>query len=463
MNRMKYIITALCLLYATLSTAQQIPNTLSPADKVYGLSKFWQEVNYNFVYINRINRTEWDSAYKAMIPLMQQSANDYEYYRLMQKFCALLKDGHTNVWMPNILANLQLTRMFGDYWFDLKNIEGKAIVIATLKTKMNEIPLGSEVIEVNGLPTEQYMRDSVEPYISSSTDYVLKDWAISALLQGITGASYDVKMKQPNGRIVSLHLTHTRTADTSFYPPLQNDSLFSMKWYNGNIAYIALNSFGDEKIDTLFINKLPQLYKAKALIVDLRNNGGGSTNIGTDILQYLTKDTILPHSRYYTRENRSAFKAWGKYTEAKDTVNNDWNKKAWLYYHDSLFYSFDYAPDTVQLKEQRLVVPTAVLISHNTASAAEDFLIAADGQKHFTKIGERSFGSTGQPFLFDLPGGGAARVCTKKDTYPDGREFVGYGVRPDIQVPYTMKDFIEKKDPVLAAAILYLQKKAPIP
>ena len=58
--------------------------------------------------------------------------------------------------------------------------------------------------------------------------------------------------------------------------------------------------------------------------------------------------------------------------------------------------------------------------------------------------------------LFDLPGGGGARVCTKKDTYPDGSEFVGVGVKPDIEVAPTVKDFIENKDPVLDKAISYL-------
>jgi hypothetical protein len=33
----------------------QLPNNISAADKVYGLSKFWQEVNYNF-YLSRTNR-----------------------------------------------------------------------------------------------------------------------------------------------------------------------------------------------------------------------------------------------------------------------------------------------------------------------------------------------------------------------------------------------------------------------
>lgn len=76
------------------------------------------------------------------------------------------------------------------------------------------------------------------------------------------------------------------------------------------------------------------------------------------------------------------------------------------------------------------------------------------------KIGENSHGSTGQPLMFDLPGGGAARVCTKKDTYPDGREFVGYGIKPDIEVKSTVNDFINNNDPIIKKAIEYLTLKA---
>ncbi len=455
---MKTIIFIAAIFFIHTSFAQ-LPDSISPAEKVYGLSKFWQEVNYNFVYINRIDRKAWDSTYKALITQVQQTKNDYDYYRLMMKFCALLKDGHTNVWYPDYIGSLLLTKMFGDYWFGLQNIQGKAIVTATLKSKMSEIPTGSEVIEVNGLPTSQYLKDSVEPYISSSTDYVLHDWAVANMLQGLPGQHYNVKIKQPSGKIISLDLVHSRTADTGFIPSFKQDSLLTLKWYDKNIAYLALNSFGDYKIDTLFRERLPELYKAKALIIDLRNNGGGSTDIGTNILEYLTNDSVMQHSRYYTRENLAAFKAWGKYITPQDTVNNAWNKKAWLVNHDSLYYSFDYSPDTFHLKAQRLVVPTAILVSHNTASAAEDFLISADDQKHMIKIGERSFGSTGQPFLFDLPHGGGARVCTKKDTYPNGDEFVGYGVKPNIEVSLTVKDFTEKKDPVLDAALNYLHQQ----
>ncbi|MFN8291379.1 MAG: S41 family peptidase [Chitinophagaceae bacterium] len=437
----------------------QLPNTLSAADKVFGLSTFWQEVNYNFVYLNKVNRREWDSTYKVLITRVQQTTNDYEYYRLLQKFCALLKDGHTNVYFPGEINSKLLTRMFGPYWFGLSLIDGKPVVTQTLQTKIKEIPIGSEIISVNDIPAAQYLRDSVEPYISSSTEYVRRSQAVTNMLQGLTGTSYKVTMKRPDGSLATFQLQHERTTDTSFYPPLKQRDLFELKWYKNDIACIALNSFGDQKIDSLFKAALPELYKAKALIVDLRYNGGGSTNIGTEILQYLMKDSLMQHSRYYTRNHLAAFKAWGKFIKPADTLYSDWNKKAWHVYHDDYYYAFDYEPDTIQLSAKRIVVPTAVLISNNTASAAEDFLISADNQPHFKKIGEPSFGSTGQPFLFDLPGGGSARVCTKKDTYPDGREFVGYGVQPDIKVAPGLQDFLRDNDVVLNTALKYLEEE----
>lgn len=448
------------VLFATLKCfAQDIPNTLSPAAKVYGLSKFWQEVNYNFVYLDKIDRHAWDSTYQALIPQVEQTRNDYDYYHLLLGFCAMLKDGHTNIYAPGSIGSKLYGKMFGKYWFGLEEIGGKAIVNRILKSEAAELPIGTEVIGVNGKPTRQYIKEDVAPYISSSTDYVRERWAIQNLLFGLIGTSYDVDFKKPDGKTFSMHLTHARTTDTAFYPAFPHTPLLELKWYPGKIAYLALNSFGDDKIDSLFKAKLPELYEAKGLIIDLRNNGGGCTGTGTEILQYLMKDTLMQHSRYFTRNHLPAFKAWGAFLKPKDTINNAWNKKSWLVNHDQYYYTFDYAPDTIHLRAKRLVVPTAILTGNNTASAAEDFLISAANQAHMIRIGECSFGSTGQPYQFDLVGGFSARICTKKDSYPDGSPFVGVGVKPDITVEPTVKDFINQKDPVLDKALEYLKGK----
>jgi len=77
---------------------------------------------------------------------------------------------------------------------------------------------------------------------------------------------------------------------------------------------------------------------------------------------------------------------------------------------------------------EKITVPTVVLIGYPTASAAEDFLIYADKVPHFTKVGQPTYGSTGQPLFFDLPAGFRADLHKTRHV-PDGRDFVGVGVQ----------------------------------
>lgn len=446
---------------SALAASPQNLNRLTVADKIYGLSKMWQEANYNFVYLNKIDKPEWDSFYKALIISVQKTTNDFAYYRELEKFYAFLKDGHTNIISyPGYIDSSLFNNMFGKYRLFVKNIDHKAIIVQTNASIKNEVPVGSEIIEVNGLPTKDYINKNVAPYISSSTKYVLEDEATSLMFLGLNGDKYSIKIKTPNNIIKSLVLTHEKTTEQELFPSSENNfSLLKFKWYKDGIAYCALNSFEDPKVDTLFTNLLPQLKKAKALIIDLRNNGGGNTNIGFEIIKYLTKDTLLYGSKSYSRMLISTYKAWGKFVEPKDTINNTDNLKYYQAYRSNSFYEFPYSADTIKNRGAIIVIPTVILMGHFTASAAEDFLIYADKQKHIIKIGENSNGSTGQPYYFNLPGGGAARVCTKKDTYPDGREFVGYGVKPDIVITPTVTDFINHNDPVIKKAIQYLKSK----
>ena len=419
-----------------------MPEKLTREDKVYGLSKFWQEVNYNFVYLYKVDHVKWDDLFREYTTKVQETSNDYEYYRLLQKFCATLKDGHTNVYFPKYIQDNILNNHYGKYRFILNNIDGKAIITHINESRKDEIPIGSEIIEVNGIPTRQYLDEFIIPYISASTTYTQEDWAISKLLEGYLGTTYDIKLLQPNGDEKILNITIAKSEEKEMFPAIEKRELFEFKWYPNKTAYISLNSFSDWEIAEMFRKKNKELKQAESLIIDLRKNGGGNTIVGKVILHYLTEDTIFYGAKSQTRQNVATFKARG---------------------NDSYYYDLPYSPDTLgpgdrkQLKNKRVIVPTAVLIGHGTASAAEDFLIYADKQKHMTTIGEPTYGSTGQPLRFELPHGGIARVCTKKDTYPDGREFVGVGIQPEILVRKGLTDFIENKDPVLEKALEFLE------
>jgi carboxyl-terminal processing protease len=107
------------------------------------------------------------------------------------------------------------------------------------------------------------------------------------------------------------------------------------------------------------------------------------------------------------------------------------------------------APDTAHT----FLKPVIVLTNAHTYSAAEDFVVAFDTMQRGTLIGETTGGSTGQPLMFALPGGGTARICTKDDSYPDGRRFEGVGIAPQITVTPSVSDIRHGRDAGLERAV----------
>lgn len=458
---MKKLLAVFLLSVALARTAGAQDTALTDADKLYGLSRFWQEANYNFAYFENVPHLNWDSAYQAYIPQVLATKSLYEYYRVMQKFCALLQDGHTNVYFPAAISRAMARRSFGDIKLALQNIDGKAVVVNTAMATKEVIPIGSEIIKVNGTPVRDYIREWVSPYIAQSASYIREDWSIDYLLDGFLGESVHVEYRKPDGKVGSMTLKR-EVKEGVAWQVTGSWTLFKLTWHPGNIARINLNSFGSPKIVDTFITALPELRKARAIIIDLRNNGGGNSGNASAILSYFTDSNLIKGSRWYTREHRAAYKAWGTYLAQGESDTSEWARKSLDYYHGRSWYDGGQSiAENKAPKELRMPgVPLVVLFGHSTASAAEDFLIMLDGLKgRATTIGQRSFASTGQPLPLNLPGGGEARICAKKDTYPDGRIFVGVGIKPDIEVNPVLDDYLKNRDVVLEKALEILGKK----
>lgn len=449
----------LLLVFLMAGRAQaQMPATLTADQKLYGLSLFWREATYNFAYFHQSPNLNWDSAYQAFIPRVLATDNDYTYYRELQRFCALLKDGHTNVYFPQAVDQQLMGNSFHPYRFLLKEFEGKAYVTNATAATVDQIPLGSEVVAVNDLPTELWLVREVLPFIASSTSYILHEQAIGTMLRGPVGGQIKITIRTPSGEERNLTLTRARSTN-DWVKPMPDFKAVELHWPQPGIAQLVLNTFDDPAVDSLFKALLPDLRKSQAVIIDIRNNGGGSTSIGSGVLKYfIDRDTLLG-SRWSTPEHRAAYKAWGNWVTAQDTLGDDWAKDAYEYARGLKWFVGDLHTVVNDVPPgERLTQPLAVLIDHPTASAAEDFLIFMDGLKRGLVFGRPTYGSTGQPLMLQMPGGGSARICTKRDTYPDGREFVGYGIQPDVLIEPTIHDYLTGHDPVLAQALAHLRR-----
>jgi len=117
--------------------------------------------------------------------------------------------------------------------------------------------------------------------------------------------------------------------------------------------------------------------------------------------------------------------------------------------------------DTIRIPDtlQRLKMPVYVLASQKTFSAAEDFLIYLNGSKNITRVGQNTAGSSGQPMFFNIPKGFIVRICAKRDAFPDGTDFIGIGVKPDVYVEPFFSLTGEQKDTELKKTLELIAAK----
>ncbi|MFA6957172.1 MAG: S41 family peptidase [Thermoanaerobaculia bacterium] len=399
---------------------------LPDAEKIAGLSRVWSEAKFNFVNFELVPALDWDAAYQLYIPKALATASTGEYYRVLEEFVALLKDGHSGVVPPKELRDAVWS------WpaITTRLVEGRVFVREVLDPKLRAdgIVPGLEIVEVDGVPVRRYAEAKVMPHVSASTPQDLESRTFELdLLSGSAGSTVSVRLLDRNGKASTKSLARLAPVERRTLEP--KHPLAELEMLDGGVAYVNIRSFNDANVVTEFEAIIPQLAKAQALVIDLRENGGGNSGNGDRILGMLTASEF-PAQRWWTREYRPAMRAWGnpegRYDGASRVPGS--GDKAWS-------------------------GPIALLTSARTYSAAEDFTVAFLGAKRGELIGEPTGGSTGQPLMFAVPGGGSVRICSKRNTLVDGREFVGIGIQPDLLVRPTVADLRAGRDPVLDAAV----------
>lgn len=414
-------------LFASPALATPYRDNISDDEKVAGLSKFWSEVKYNFVYVERLKALDWDKLYLEYLPKVRATASTAEYYQVLMELCARLQDGHTNVYPADEVFATQLARPL----IRTNLVEGRVLVrdVFDPALRAEGVLPGMEVIAVDGEPATAFGKRVHAPYLSASTAQDLDVRTFGYMfLSGPLAKAPVVTFRDAGGKtfdaVVRRYDNATRNKAMSGRPP------FALRMLPGGVAYVALNSFGNDDAANGFVGAFDQISKASALVIDVRDNGGGNSNVGYRVLATLTGKPFAT-SKWSTRQYLPSYRAWGRPMPDTDNAPGSWK------------------PDPAR----QFGGPVRVLTSGATYSAAEDFAVAFDSMKRGVIVGEPTGGSTGQPLLIQLPGGGMARICTKADTYPDGKVWVGVGVQPGLRVHPTVADLRNGRDTVLEAAL----------
>lgn len=453
----------------------------SVAERLYGLALIWQEANYNFVYFDHVPDLDWDAAYREFIPRVIAVDDVFSYYDLLERFVALLNDGHSGVIPPKALYQ-QMDRPK----LTLMNIAGAPVVTNVSQSIAASVPIGSQLITIDGLPVEEYLLTYAMPVVCETTPHRRRDHAVARLLLGRQGSTVHCTFHTPGGECVEIDLLRNRHIDPGLWlrpssVPDKHEFMyidenvlseaplvaFEFKMLEGNLAYVALNTFMavdssskfiDPSVVASFEEKLPILRGCSGIIIDLRKNRGGTGENAYSIASYFLRrpaEQMLVHSL----KNIAMYRARG--VNWKDTAPDqmveleEWQREPVLCYRKQWFEEFDWGQ--VQPASEPLDCPIVILTSSETGSASEEFLMTLEtGLSTAVRIGQVTAGTSGQPLIEELPGGGMVGICTVR--MPWQERIAGKGIEPHVRIEPTVEDVIRHEDRVLQEAVRYLKE-----
>jgi carboxyl-terminal processing protease len=399
-------------------------DTLSLSHRMYGVAAIWSAARHSYAYFDRIGTISWDSIYLAALDEATTTRSTVEYYLLLQRMVAQLRDGHTTV-----LAPPELIDSIG-YYPPVRTalVEGHVLIVAANGPDVpaSTVHVGDEIIAIDGVPVHEYAAKRVRALVSSSSERDRHERMYDQyLLGGASDAIVTLDLRRVDGSVQRQELIRFWCWEDLTSAPTVDFTRMS-----GNVGYIAINTFHDEYVVQLLDMALERLADTRAMIVDVRANTGGYSRLAFDVLSRFMSTSFTTH-----RWETPAYRA---YFHARDG-GVEWHREE--------------AGSIPGRGEVAYAKPVVLLVGGRTMSAAENFAVAFDYAGRGTIIGERTAGSTGHGMFVPLPGGGLCRITTTRDYYPDGREYNAVGVTPTITIAATVADIQQGRDAVLDSAL----------
>ena len=413
--------------------------TGAPEQKLWGLMTVWAEAKYTFPWFDERPDLDWDAAVQEAIPRVLAAEDLESYYDLLAELVTKLDDSHTSVLPP-----WGHFRPGFDYPpVEIRVIGGAFLVVGTGDTEEIErerVYPGLEILEIgDGVPVRDHFEANVLRLRTQGSRQADEALLPFYLLYGPEGEPVRLKVRDPDGTVRAVALTRA-SGDRNgapFMPRFLSNMMapaITSRLLDDGLLFVSIPTFENPDLAGQFLDLIDGMDPSaiRGMILDLRNNMGGSSATGNAMVSGLIEEPVTSPLMTY-RQFSGAEQAWGR-------------EPHWTTTHTEI------APR----EGRRYLGPLVVLTDAITHSSAEDFVIELQTGERARVVGERTAGGAGNGLSSPLPGGGTFTVSTFRATYPDGKEYVGLGIEPDLEVAPTRRDILNGTDPVLerAAALL---------
>ena len=305
------------------------------------------------------------------------------------------------------------------------------------------VELGAEIIAINGEPIAEVIANNVPWSSPFSTAHTLRLQQLRYVTRFPLGERVTLTFQnpgaeeasevtiEPSGERDSFRFSSFNVGLTGYELPLEYEEV-----EDTDLVYVKIFTFSDN--DLLQVQLWERLMRVlndngvPGLIIDMRQNGGGSGFLGDQMAGYFYDEPI------------ELEQGWSYDEDADEFVTDD------------RFQSQMYLPS----EGLRYHGEIAVLIGPNCSSACEYFAHHINSTGRGVAVGQYPTGGlAGAQERFLMPGDEIVQFSVVRPIGPDGDIVIeGVGVIPDVWVPVDEETLFSEGDPILEAAIAYLEE-----
>lgn len=442
-----------------------------------------------------------DSIYSWAFSQIDKPKTLPEFYKVILKITDFEGSVHNDTTLPDEFLNkFSSGNVFFPY--PVKLIEDKLVI----NFQNSEIPIGSQIYSINKIKTNKIIKDFYKYYTTDGynisgksigltgpfakyfeleygpqksflVEYSLPNSA-QKLTKKVTGVSNEIRKENFKNRfslpIDSLQFNKAKNK-YSFKIISQNTALLSIHTFSiGKNAKAKEHLVYKKYLDSCF-QYLGKNNQIKNLIVDIRNNGGGSDPNDILTFSYLTQKPYrentsayisfqeIPLSNYFVYDEKEPQKQLEEKNDFEADLKEEFPKLEEEKYPQDEKFNLLLQPNVNNFKGQ-----IYLLISPRIASAGSLFGSLVTGNTNAITIGEETmggyFGHNGHtPVEYELPN---TKIKTKfsivnlvQDVPKKTNQIFGRGIIPDFEVKQNFDDFMQNKDTQFEYTLKLISKK----
>ena len=408
----KVSIIALIVFLATPSAMllrAQSPAAISLTDRVMTASQIYQVIS---TFFPGLAQQQFDATYKQYLGTILQTEDRREFDLASMALVAELHDGHS--W-------------FYDRWLDETSgqpigfmaypLQGKWTIV---RTQLSSVQPGDVIISLNNRPIEEFFEHN-RRFVSASSD---RDAGVSFFdTPAIFPETFTLTLA--DGRT----LTIDRKNDKKTPPP---PAITEGRWLVENsIAYIKVPTFHGIQTQAQALNYLDKFHDAKTVILDVRGNPG--TGLPAALQRALMGRPYQSWSESTTEHGGALLRNYAPGYPGHITTT--------------------FTDNVINSRESAYAGRLILLTDRVCSCACEDFVMPFKYSRRATLVGETTAGTFSITRHVDYDNGMILNISAVRHTFPDGSQFEGVGITPDVAVPLTADDLRSHRDPVLQKAL----------